>query len=126
MTQTLSTISKAVILTWLLGLLSHTSPIRAAAPPTDGQQTTQEKCSTEAFSIYNKALYTLLQQDAAMPPLHSTVDLTIARRRLQEQFCLQFARCNFPDTSNQSLTVQYSLAFNSCLRDEVLEEYNDK
>jgi hypothetical protein len=118
--------SKAVVLLGLLGLVNNVIPIRATAAPADATQPAQKECAVAAFSTYNKALIALLQQDASMPPLHSTVELTIARRRLQEQFCLQFARCNFSDTTNKFFAVEYSKAFNSCVRDEVLEEYKDK
>ena len=89
--------------------------------PGDAPQTAQKKCATEAFSTYNEALVDLLQQGAGVP----TIEAIIARRRLEERYCTQFARCDFPDTSAESSAVQYSLAFSSCLREEALEHYKE-
>jgi len=90
------------------------------------QQTVNNDCTQMALMDYNKAKLTLAQQEAAGLPSQSTIGIIMARRRLQEQFCLQFARCGFADPANQQFTLQYSLAFDACLRDEGREEYKEK
>ena len=73
----------------------------------------QNACATAAFADYNRANVALMQANI---PLMS-VESIIAQRRLQEQYCLQFALCTIGDPANQSLRIPYSAAFSSCLRD---------
>lgn len=98
---------------------SHRSPT--------AQKIAQNECATSAFKDYVKAGLVLSQQEgAALSALQPTIEITIARRRLQEQFCLRFAGCAFPDRTSQSLSLQYSLAFKSCVKDEVQEQYEEE
>ena len=102
---------------------------RAENPPLSptAQQIAQNECAKQAFTDYLKAGLVLSQKEsAALSALQPTMEITIERRRLQEEFCLRFAGCVFPNRTSQSLALQYSLAFESCLRDEVQEQYNDK
>jgi hypothetical protein len=102
---------------------------RTQKPPLSptAQQIAQNECASSALTDYVKAGLALSQQEgAALSALQPTIEITIARRRLQEQFCLRFAGCVFPDRTSQSLSLQYSLAFESCLKDEVQEQYNEK
>jgi hypothetical protein len=86
------------------------------------QETASNECTQRAFTSYIATNNLLLQQQGAAPL--QSAEMTIAQRRLQEQFCLQFARCLFPDSTNQALVLPYTAAFDSCLRDEALEKYD--
>jgi hypothetical protein len=92
-------------------------------PPPTRQEVARNQCAEAAFVEYLHAGLALSQASSA-DPFKPTIEFTIARRRLQEKFCLQFATCVFPVQSNQSLALQHSLAFESCLRDEVHEQYD--
>jgi hypothetical protein len=73
---------------------------RTQKPPLSptAQQIAQNECAKSAFTDYLKAGLALSQQEgAALSALQPTIEITIARRRLQEQFCLRFAGCVFPD-----------------------------
>lgn len=78
-------------LIWATGVLKPKGP--AASP----QPVRLPKTSVTygAFTSYQKAQFALGQQQGSQP-LRS-VDQVIARRRLQEQFCFQFARCILPE-----------------------------
>jgi hypothetical protein len=52
-----------------------------------------------------------------------SVETMITQRRLQEQYCLRFARCLY-DPNNRSLALPYRAAFDSCLQAEALEGYD--
>jgi hypothetical protein len=80
----------------------------ASAPqtPPAAQDAAQTACAVAAFNSYNQANLALLQ---AAQPLRS-VESIVAQRRLQEQFCLRFARCAFGDPTNPSLNVKYSVS----------------
>jgi len=86
------------------------------------QEIAQNACATAAFNEYNKSNLGLLLQQGTAPLM--SVETIIAKRRLQEQFCSRFARCLVGDPNNLSLALPYSAAFSSCLRDEVLEQYD--
>jgi hypothetical protein len=54
-----------------------------------------------------------------------SVEQVIAKRRLQEQYCLQFAKCVVVSNANSELVgLQFVSLFGSCLRDEALEQYD--
>jgi hypothetical protein len=87
------TIGKAVVLLGLLSLACSAVPIRADDAPEEAKK----ECAVAAFTDYNKRLLALLQdQTKQLLALQSTVKITMARRRLQEQYCMQFAGCLFP------------------------------
>jgi hypothetical protein len=88
----------------------------------NARHTAQNPCARDVFLRYiQDGLEITKQEAAAITALRPTMEFTIAQRRLQEDFCAQFARCVFPDTEQSAL--KYSMAFESCLRDEVLEQY---
>jgi hypothetical protein len=72
---------------------------RAQNSPQTRQEIAGNECAQRAFTSYVTASNSLLQQQGAAPL--QSVEMTIARRRLQEQYCLQFARYLFPDPTNQ-------------------------
>jgi hypothetical protein len=95
-------------------------PIKRPSIPPTAQQIAQKECAVQAYTYYIKTNLVLLQQQAAAP----SVENTVAERRLQEQYCLQFARCLFPEPTSQLIALQHAIAFDGCLRDEVLEKYD--
>lgn len=105
----------------LILVMVSMSTKRPASTPT-AHQIAQNECADMAFSNYIKAKFALSQQQGATPL--PSVEQTIAGRRLQEQFCLQFSRCLLSGANDQLFAVQYAASFGSCLRDEVLEGYD--
>jgi hypothetical protein len=82
----------------------------------------QNACATAAFEDYNRANVALLTQAA---PILS-IDQTIQQRRLEEQYCLRFARCIVGDPTTSSLGLMFTMKFSSCLETESLEKYDAK
>jgi hypothetical protein len=87
------------------------------------QQAAENDCATQAYQDH-------LKEQAAERP-DATIDVskllsiesTLARRRRQEHFCLRFAQC-LADPNDRAVEVITASYFNSCLRDEALEEYD--
>jgi hypothetical protein len=46
------------------------------------------------------------------------LESTIARRRLEENYCLLIARCEVGDVSNNDRKLDFGLAFDTCLQEE--------
>ena len=95
----------------VLFAIAIVAPVKAQEAPKD--------CAVAALTEYNRANLALLTQSPLM-----SIESTIAQRRLQEHYCLQFATCvvGSPDSSVKQL--QYNAAFDSCLQDEALEKYD--
>jgi hypothetical protein len=53
----------------------------------------------------------------------STIDFILAKRRLEEDFCMKFAKCNLIGISEDMIALVYSTEFYSCLRDEATENF---
>ena len=102
---------------WRAGVLSKGPGLSPTA-----RDVAQNQCAYGAFINYQKAQIALGQQQGSQP-LRS-VDQVIARRRLQEQFCFQFARCTLPVGTPEARSLALETLFSTCLRDEVLEEYD--
>jgi hypothetical protein len=86
-------------------------------PPMTAEQAAQVECITQALIEYTNARLVLLQQDIKAPLQPAT---TLARRRLQEQYCVRYAACVFPVS-----TWQFNAMFDSCLQDEQGESTKD-
>jgi hypothetical protein len=86
------------------------------------QNTEQKACAVAAYTEYNKANLALLTHSL---PIMS-VEATIAQRRLQEKYCLDFARCISAGLPAETSSMAYSAAFSGCLRAEALEAYDAK
>jgi hypothetical protein len=93
-----------------LCLLIGVVPASAAEDP---QRKAQIACGVSAATDYNKAKLALLTQS----PL--SVGVAIAERRLEESYCLRFAKCMIDDASG----LPFAAVFSSCLEDEALEKY---
>ena len=91
------------------------------APASIAEQVAQNQCATQTFTSYNNATLALFQQNGVGP----SVQQIIGERRLQEQFCAQFAKCVLvPNANSQLVSLEYAASFASCLKDEALEEYD--
>jgi hypothetical protein len=84
------------------------------------QQDLRKECSAAVFNNYLQTELALSQKQDVQSIM--SVESTIAHRRLQEQFCLQFVQCEFP-TENPG-SIIFGTAFGTCLDDEVREEYD--
>jgi hypothetical protein len=91
----------------------------------------QNDCALNATVQYNKDSLALSQREAdaevallQQGAVSDSVEITIARRRLEEQYCLRFARCLYPNPTVQPQAVELSTTFDTCLRDEALEKYD--
>jgi len=99
-------------------VIEHARPSRPTA-----RERAENQCATAAFSDYNKATLSLFQAQGTAPL--PSVEQIIAKRRLQEHYCLQFAKCMLmPNANTHLVAMEYSTLFDSCLRDESLEEYD--
>ena len=102
---------------WRTGVLSKGPRLSPTA-----RDVAQNQCANLAFTSYQKADLALDQQQGTAPL--PSIDRQIARRRLQEQFCLQFARCTLPAGTPEASALALETLFSTCLRDEALEEYD--
>jgi hypothetical protein len=103
----------------------YVNPFHGQKPPVPAarKQTPQNQCAVDATLDYNKANLALWEQRKQSPAAMLSVETEIMQRRLQEQYCQRFAGC-LVDANDQSNSMMYGTVFSSCLRDEVLEEYD--
>jgi hypothetical protein len=52
------------------------------------------------------------------------MEMTIAQRRLQEQYCLRVAHCELATMTSQEGTVVLDVEFSKCLEEEAKEKYD--
>jgi hypothetical protein len=79
-----------------------------------------EACARAALAEYNRQNLAILSSPAAQPI--KTPEATIAQRRLQEQYCLEFARCTVGNPAITSFRTPFSASFSQCLADEAKAE----
>ena len=91
----------------------------AQTQPNASRTEKQNACADAARLDYNKRLVALLEREKPLPSITS-VETILAIRRLEEDFCLRFTRCVLDDQN----TVDFSVAFHICLKDEALEKYD--
>jgi hypothetical protein len=99
------------IVTMVLAVSAHAQG--AQQPRTKDAQTA---CGVAAMTDYTKANLSLMQKSSTL----MAVEDMIAQRRLEEEFCLRFVRCVLDDSNS----LQFRSAFNTCLSDESLEKYD--
>jgi hypothetical protein len=108
----------------LLLVLSAIGAAKAQEKTPTAKQAGENQCTTTAFKSYLQAGLALSEREsAAILALRPTMQLTIERRRLQESFCQEFVQCLVPDVSPEYRALRQSQFFETCLRDEVLEQY---
>jgi hypothetical protein len=94
-----------------LALFTATSLTAAA------QQSTLD-CAVLAMTNYNKASLALTQNQ-----LGGSVETKMAERRLEEQYCLEIAKCEMQKHASEPwYQMGLSTAFSNCLLDEAEEE----
>jgi hypothetical protein len=119
--EVLCLITEAVVL--MGSAVRNTGVItKKLAPPTTARGLAKNQCGTLAYTSYLNAKIALDQQQGSAPI--QSIDQVIARRRRQEQFCLQFATCMLPEISAEARALTLESDFGSCLRGEALEEYD--
>jgi len=69
-------------------------------------------CATAALNDYIKASLTFNSM---------TIESYVAKRRLEEQYCLRFAQCIIGSLPGQMPLVAM---FSKCLKEEAMEKYN--
>jgi hypothetical protein len=110
----------AVVLVVVLAVLGFYPAQKKKAKKPEQQNTAQTECLTKAAQDYLKDKLALSPAPSDIEKLLS-VENTLAKRRLEERFCLKVADClaepNYPATVKGA-------SFSSCLRDEALEEYD--
>lgn len=74
-------------------------------------------CELHARQDYTKSFVELSQSPAPIPV--RTIELTIALRRLEEEFCLRVAHC----TATQQIPI--AVEFSKCLNDDAAERLRD-
>jgi len=79
---------------WNTGVFTRKPALRPTA-----RDLAQNQCATLALTNYLKAKVTLYQQHGSASL--QSIDQVIAGRRLQEQYCLQFATCELPEGTPQ-------------------------
>jgi hypothetical protein len=92
-------------------------------PPT-AKEMAQNECSLAAYKKYLQGQFTLNTPNASDPLSILSVERVTAKRRLQEQFCLEFVRCLSEKPENDSSAVVEATRFDTCLKNETLEEYD--
>jgi hypothetical protein len=75
-------------------------------------------CATAALEEYNKETLALLSSPDALPI--ASIEVAVALRRLQERYCLQDAKCLYPNAISSD--VRFRSAFATCLRDETKDD----
>ena len=93
-------------------------------PPT-ARELAQNECSVTAHKKYLEDQTALTKANNSDPFSFLSIEKTIAKRRLQEQFCSEFVSCLSEKPEDASLAAVVDAArFDSCLRDEMFEEYD--
>jgi hypothetical protein len=85
----------------------------------------QNECSVTAYKKYLENQTALTKANDSDPFAFLSIEKTIAKRRLQEQLCSEVVGCLSEKPEDASLAAVVDAArFDSCLRDEALEEYD--
>jgi hypothetical protein len=77
---------------------------------------TQPACAAAALTDYTRATVALMQQSPIL-----SVEATISKRRLEEQYCLRSTRCLMGEATNAATGMAFAAKFSTCLREEALE-----
>jgi len=72
----------------------------------------EKSCLTTAFTEYTRANFALTSQITTV----MTIEMTIAQRRLQEQYCMRAAQCR------STSPIAMAALFSGCLREEAKDQ----
>lgn len=105
---------------WAIVAIAATSSAMAETP----NDKVLRACLTEALTNYTKAQVAFDASRGATPSL--TIDYYMAKRRLEETYCVQYARCvvtgtNIPEKFADTVA---GTQFAKCLEDEAEERAN--
>lgn len=107
------------------GIYSHFKPEKAKPSPTRAQ-IAQNKCAEGVFLSYIKGQGALAKQASdLMSKFQPTTEITIAKRRLQEDFCQQFVACISKPNPRPTAALEASLSFEKCVMDEEKQEVDE-
>jgi hypothetical protein len=80
---------------------------------------TENECSIQAYKKYIQNRVAITNPDAIL-----NMKWVLAIRRLEEDFCLEYAHCNRPDMNNWTMvSVSEDARLDSCLKILSLEKY---
>jgi hypothetical protein len=80
---------------------------------------TENECSIQAYKKYIQKRVAITNPDAIL-----NIKWVLAIRRLEEDFCLEYAHCNRPDMNNWTMTsVSEDARLDRCLNILSLEKY---
>ena len=114
----------AVIIADALTVIYFIPGKKLKTPPT-ARELAQNECSVTAYKKYLEDQTALTKANNSDPFSFLSIEKTIAKRRLQEQFCSEFVSCLSEKPEDTSLAAVVDAArFDSCLRDEMFEEYD--
>ena len=114
----------AVIVTAALTAIYFISGKKLKTPPT-ARELAQNECSVTAYKKYLEDQTALTKATNSDPFAFLSIEKTIAKRQLQEKFCSEFVSCLSEKPEDASLAaVIDATRFNSCLKDQALEEYD--
>jgi hypothetical protein len=117
-------IAAAIAATFVGGFYLKSWPSKEA--PSKEPETLAQKCAISASMNYVRLRALLsIKENEAMLLNATTVDLQISQRRLEEDYCLQVARCRLLDLPAQTGNMAYSAMFSSCLDDEEKQRHED-
>ena len=107
------------------GAYSYFKPHKAKPSPTRAE-IAQNKCLEAPYLTYIKGVGALAKQSSdLLGKLQPTTAVTIAKRRLQEDFCQQFAACVVKGNQRRTAALEASLSFKKCLMDEAKQEVDE-
>ena len=93
--------------------------------PMTVKEQAQNECSLAVYKNYLRNQLAITKPSETDPLSFLSVEKTVAKRRLQEQFCLDFVRCLPKESDDASLTAMVEATrFDNCLKGEALDEYD--
>ena len=95
-------------------MLVMVTAAHAQQPSGGPSDDTKMACGVAAKADYIKEDLALMKQETP------TVEVTIAHRRLEEQYCLRLTRCFLADETS----IRFKETFQSCIHDQDLEKHD--
>ena len=92
--------------------------------PPNSKEAALNECSVQAYNKYLQLQTALTNAEGSDPLSSLSIQRVLATRRVQEQFCLELTHCNSENLENKSASLAEAAMFDSCLRNETLEQYD--
>jgi len=107
------------------GTYSYFKPEKAKPSPTRAQ-IAQNQCGERVLLSYSRGEAALAKQTSDLIlKFQPTIEVTIAKRRLQEDFCRQFVECISKPNPSPTAALEASMSFEKCLMDEEKQEVDE-